>query len=69
MKAKNAVGKKIVELQQEWTQSAAGERVYAFERMILSNGDVLYPLVYEGEGDYAVELVSLKEWKAKKRRQ
>jgi hypothetical protein len=64
MNAARAVGRRIVRLEQERRVDSCGKVVWELKRIVLDNGDVLYPSVSEEEdgGDYIVRLHSLREY-------
>lgn len=61
MNAKDAVGRKIVQIDQaRYTDENTGRPVWHLERIVLDNGTVLTVRTVEGEGEYLHELIAHK---------
>lgn len=62
MNKRTLIGKEIVNLKQSRFYRDTGEFLsYCIDEIILSNGTRLYPIVYEGDGEYGVSFITVKD--------
>jgi hypothetical protein len=60
VRARDAVGKRIVAVEQQRTRDTAGQVVWHVDALVLEDGTRLLTHTCELDGDYAVEISVLK---------
>lgn len=61
MNAKDIIGKRVARVEQSWFEGTSGGKHYCIDRIVFTDGTVLYFNVIEGEGDYGVQAHIVKK--------